>query len=125
MKRRSGIVPGLSLGLLLLVFCLSGLACSADRPEMKPDQAPIWQTVDTVEPGPIKVPDLFSVGKNEAMAKLKQAGLVPVLESETTFDFKMSGMHCRVISQSPFPGRRVAAGTRVILTIYIPVGTCM
>ena len=77
-----------------------------------------------MEPGPIKVPDLFSLTKQEAQARLKKAGLAPVLATETSFDFKMSGMHCRVLSQSPFPGRRVAAGTRVTITIYMPVGAC-
>ncbi len=125
MNRRSGAVSAVSRALPVLIICIVATACSQDKAGVKPAPEPIQSSgYDPGQPGPIRIPDLFSLTQQEAVAKLKHAGLVPVVRTQLEFDFKMTGMHCRVFAQSPFPGKRVAAGTRVVITVYMPVGTC-
>jgi hypothetical protein len=125
MRIRSGRVSFLCWGLVGVILCLAGMAgCSADKSGVTPDQPLPASALEPVQPGPIPLPDLFGLTRKEAIAKLEGAGLVPVVETELSFDFKLNGMHCRVLGQTPLPGRRVAAGTKVIITVYMPVGTC-
>lgn len=125
MRRYPGVFSASSRGLLILILCLGGLACAGNESAVTPPPEPIQPAVSNpVEPGPIRVPDLYSLTQQEAVARLKRAGLRSEVKHELEFDFNLTGMHCRVLAQSPLPGNRVAADTRVVLTVYMPVGTC-
>ena len=68
--------------------------------------------------------NLFSLTRLQAVTRLHRAGLTPEVRTELAVNFQLTGMHCRVLSQDPLPGAHVAPDTRVILTVYMPVGTC-
>jgi len=125
MRRRQAVLSAVSRGLLILTLCAAGTACSRSDAGVRPSPEPVQPAGSpAAEPGPIRVPDLYGLTQQEAVARLKQAGLTPEVKNELSFDFKLYGMHCRVLAQSPLPGNRVAAGTRVVVTVYVPVGTC-
>ena len=110
----------------VLLLCLIGPACARDRAAVVQD-APLPagpEPVELVHPGPVHVPDLFSLIRQEASNRLHQSGLTPEVREELRYNFKLNGMHCRVLAQNPLPGARVAPGTRVTITVYVPVGTC-
>jgi len=76
------------------------------------------------KPGYNKVPNVYSFTKQEAMARLTQAGFDPVVKNRSSFNFNLVGMTCRVLAQMPLPGDLLSPGTRVTITIYEPSGTC-
>lgn len=125
MREGPGTAPAVLRCALVLLLCLSGPACARDR-SAAPPAAPLLASppVELAHPGPILVPDLFSRTRQEAVNTLQRAGLTPEVETELAFNFKLTGMHCRVLAQDPLPGARVAPGTPVTVTVYMPVGTC-
>jgi len=124
MRRRPGTVPAVTRGgILVLILFLAGPACSRDRASVHTDPAPSTP-LERLHPGPIHVPDLFSLTRLQAVTQLEGAGLTPVVRTELAVNFKLTGMHCRVIAQRPLPGAQLAVGTPVHITVYMPVGTC-
>lgn len=89
----------------------------------------VEQTVDPPDLVPnadnrVEVPDLYSMKKQEALSLLEQTGLIPLVKKKTSMNFDLTGMDCRILSQTPLPGQQVMRGTQITIYIYVPVGSC-
>ena len=109
------------LGVLACLVLLAGPACLSFT---KKEPAVVPPEREAMTRGLIKVPNVYSYEKRQALLSLRNAGLTPVVKNRASFNFNLIGMQCKVLAQMPLPGDLVERGGEVTLTIYEPTGSC-